>query len=140
MAIGVDKKTKFYEGEMRYKLIMDFCNVYQETFFRVGEESTPNEEPKKPWMTEKFPEYTKESAGTLCFNVDGALCVLVVNKEKPNDSIQNIVNMCLNSNITTSTYKNLSNANSYSPLYQTKFDNSYYSDRLSDLTNAGWTY
>ena len=72
MAIGTDKKTKFYEGEMKYRAIMDFVNVYSETFFRVGEESTPNEEPKKPWMTEKFPEYTKESAGTLCFNVDGA--------------------------------------------------------------------
>jgi thiol-disulfide isomerase/thioredoxin len=46
MAIGVDKKIKFYEGEMKYRNIMDFCNVYQETFFRVGEESTPNEEPK----------------------------------------------------------------------------------------------
>jgi len=96
MAIGTDKKTKFYEGEMRYKLIMDFCNVYQETFFRVGEESTPNEEPKKPWMTEKFPEYTKESAGTLCFNVDGALCVLVIHKEKPNDKIQNIISSIQN--------------------------------------------
>ena len=96
MAIGVDKKTKFYEGEMKYKLIMDFCNIYQETFFRVGEESTPNEEPKKPWMTEKFPEYTKESAGTLCFNVDGALCVLVIHKEKPNDKIQNIISSIQN--------------------------------------------
>ena len=42
-------------------------------------------------MTERFPEYTKESAGTLCFNVDGALCILIVNKEKPNDQIQNIM-------------------------------------------------
>ena len=96
MAIGTDKKTKFYEGEMKYRNIMDFCNVYQETFFRVGEESTPNEEPKKPWMTEKFPEYTKESAGTLCFNVDGALCVLIINKEKPSDEIQNIMNSIQN--------------------------------------------
>ena len=96
MAIGTDKKTKFYEGEMRYRLIMDFVNVYQETFFRVGEESTPNEEPKKPWMTEKFPEYTKESAGTLCFNVDGALCVLVIDKEKPSENIQNIMNSIQN--------------------------------------------
>ena len=55
-------------------------------------------------------------------------------------SIQNIINMCLNSNITTSTYKNLNNANSYSPLYNTKFNNSYYSNRLSELTAAGWTY
>ena len=80
MAIGVDKKTKFYEGEMRYRSIMDFCNIYQETFFKVGEESTPNEEPKKPWMTEK----------------DGALCVLIINKEKPDDKIQNIMNSIQN--------------------------------------------
>lgn len=57
-----------------------------------------------------------------------------------NESIQNIVNMCINSNITDASYKNLSNENTYSPLYQTKFDNSYYSNRLSDLTNAGWNY
>lgn len=91
MAIGVDKKTKFYEGEMRYKQIFDFCNVYQETFFVVGEDTTPNEEPKKPWETEKFPEYTKESSGPLCFNVDNALCVLVVHKEKPNENIQKAI-------------------------------------------------
>ena len=91
MAKEVDKKTKFYEGEMKYRQIMDFCNVYQKTFFRVGEESTPNEEPKKPQMTERFPEYTKESAEALCFNVDGDLCILISNKEKPSDEIQNIM-------------------------------------------------
>lgn len=56
-----------------------------------------------------------------------------------NESIQNIVNMCINSNI-PSGKRNISNVNSYSPLYSTKFDNSYYSNRLSDLTNAGWSY
>ncbi len=96
MARDIYKKTHFYEGEMKYKSIMEFVNRFQETFFRVGEESTPNEEPKKPWMTEKFPEYTKESAGTLCFNVDGALCVLIINKEKPSEGIQNIMNSIQN--------------------------------------------
>lgn len=57
-----------------------------------------------------------------------------------NESIQNIVNMCLNSNITASYYKNLSNVSSYSPLLQTKFDNSYYQNRWQELTDAGWTY
>jgi len=56
-----------------------------------------------------------------------------------NESIQHIVNMCINSNI-PSGKRNISNVNSYSPLFSTKFDNSYYSDRLSDLTNAGWSY
>ena len=46
---------------------------------------------KKHFMTERFPKYTKERAGTLLFNVDGSLCVLNVNKEKPNDQIQNIM-------------------------------------------------
>ena len=57
-----------------------------------------------------------------------------------NESIQNIVNMCINSNITDVTYKNINNKNSYSPLYSTKFDSTYYSNRLEDLTNAGWKY
>lgn len=57
-----------------------------------------------------------------------------------NESIQNIVNMCLNSNITTSTYKNLNNTNQYSPLAYSKFDSSYYMNRWTDLSNAGWSY
>lgn len=90
MAIGVDKKTKFYEGETKYKPIMDFCNIYQETFFVVGSDSTPNDAPKKPWMTEKFPEITIESGNEICFKVDGTICVFLINKEKPNEQLENI--------------------------------------------------
>ena len=56
-----------------------------------------------------------------------------------NDSIQNIVNMCINSNISSSA-KNLSTNYYYSPLYGTKFNNSYYQNRWQELTDAGWTY
>jgi surface protein len=56
-----------------------------------------------------------------------------------NATIQNIVNMCINSNV-PSNKRNLSTDNEFSPLYDTKFDNSYYTNRLSDLTNAGWSY
>ena len=93
MAIGVDKKTKFFEGEMKYKKIFDFCNVYQETFFVVGEDRTPSDEPMKPWMKEKFPEYTKNSANELCFNADQAICVVLINKEEVGDfDFNNIIN------------------------------------------------
>jgi hypothetical protein len=91
MAIGVDKKRKFFEGEMKYKFIRDFANIYQETFFRVQEDTTPVDEPKKPYMLEKYPEYTKESSGPLCFNVDNALCVLLINKEKPSEKYENLM-------------------------------------------------
>lgn len=66
-----------------------------------------------------------EQAFTYCNNLSNA-------------SIQNIVNMCLNApNVT---YKNLSNTNWYSPLRDTKFDNSYYQNRWLELDAAGWTY
>jgi hypothetical protein len=55
MVIGVDKKTTFYKGENKFKLIFDFLNVYSETFFRVGEDkgkSTENVKQEKPWLNE----------------------------------------------------------------------------------------
>ena len=57
-----------------------------------------------------------------------------------NSTIQNIVNMCLNSNLASATYKNLRNTNTYSPLFNTKYNSSYYSNRLSELNAAGWKY
>lgn len=56
-----------------------------------------------------------------------------------NASIQNIINMCLNSNVPPQ-YRNVSNANSYSPLGGTKFSSAYYSNRLAELSQAGWAY
>lgn len=56
------------------------------------------------------------------------------------NSIQNIINMCLNSNITSNRYKNLNTQNLYSPFYYTNITSSKYSNRLSELTAAGWTY
>ena len=57
-----------------------------------------------------------------------------------NSSVQNIVNLVLNCNVTNTIQKNLSNANIYSPLYGTKFSRMYYSNRLTELSAAGWNY
>lgn len=57
-----------------------------------------------------------------------------------NNSIQNIVNMCLNSNITNTSFKNLRNTNYYSPFYETNIANTRYQNRWTELTAAGWTY
>lgn len=93
MVISVDKKTKFYEGENKFKLLFDFLNVYSETFFRVGEDKTKTNETTKqdkPWLNEKLPELTKDSANEVCFKVDGVVCVLLVNKEKPSEDLVNL--------------------------------------------------
>ena len=55
-------------------------------------------------------------------------------------AIQNIINMCLNSKITSTTYKNLSNANSSSVFYSTNIMNTRYQNRWTELTAAGWNY
>lgn len=102
MIIGVnDKKPKFYEGDNKYKLIFDFMNVYSETFFKVGEDKTKSSEitkVDKPWLNDvkkykiklkfqRFPELTSESGNEICFKVDGIVCVLLVNPEKPNEKL-----------------------------------------------------
>jgi hypothetical protein len=94
MALAVnDKKPKFYEGENKYKLIFDFLNVYSETFFKVGEDktkATDQTKQDKPWLNEKLPELTKESSSDICFKVDGVVCVVLINKEKPSDELINL--------------------------------------------------
>lgn len=55
-----------------------------------------------------------------------------------NSSIQNIINMCLNSNI--STYKNLMNNNYSSPFSGTNITNTRYQNRWAELSEAGWSY
>ena len=55
------------------------------------------------------------------------------------DALNSIYNMCINA--TSVSQKNLSNSSSYSPLYGTKFNNSYIpSSFKTRLTAAGWTY
>jgi len=54
-------------------------------------------------------------------------------------SIQNIINMCLNSRV-QSTWRNLSTSNSISPFYNSNVSRTKYQNRWSELTQAGWSY
>ena len=55
------------------------------------------------------------------------------------NALNSIYNMCINA--TSVSQKNLSNSSPYSPLYRTKFNNSYIpSSFKTRLTAAGWTY
>ena len=71
--------------------------------------------------------YTFERAFCYCNNLSTA-------------SIHNIINMCLNSNVTSTWLKTLNTGNSYSPFYNTNITSSRYSNRLSELSAAGWNY
>lgn len=54
-------------------------------------------------------------------------------------SIQNIINICLNSNIKAE-YRNLQISNSSSPFYNTNISNTKYENRWTELTEAGWVF
>ena len=85
------------------------------------------------WNLVDIPELDTHSARSLTYMFHNC-------NNLSNSAIQNIVNMCLNCNITNSNYMNLNNTNSNSPLYETIFNSMYYSNRLSELSNAGWSY
>lgn len=61
-----------------------------------------------------------------------------------NESVINIVKMCINSNVyrigTFISYRNLNTSNTRSPLYGTKFNSSYYSNLTSELDSKNWKY
>jgi surface protein len=56
------------------------------------------------------------------------------------DSIDRIINMCLNAVNMASTEKTLLTTSTRSPFYKTNITNSRYTNRLSELSAAGWTY
>ena len=76
-----------------------------------------------PFINAKFS--TVEELAGMCHNLSNA-------------SVINVIKMVLNS--TQYSYKNLMVNNMYSPLRDTKFTSNYYTEYLSDLTNAGWVY
>jgi len=76
-----------------------FLNVFSETFFRVGEDKArPSEVTKseKPWLHEKLPELNKESGDDICFKAEGSVCVILINKETPDESLINKFNALQN--------------------------------------------
>lgn len=95
MVLGVGaKKPDFFEGETKFKNVFDFINIYSETFFKVGEDKTKASETTKedkPWLNEKLPELNEKSANDICFKVDGVICVIIANNEKPQGSLNEIV-------------------------------------------------
>lgn len=77
-----DAKPQKYEGtEFSYQAIFDFINIYSETFVFRNEEEEVKSSAAKPWLNEKVPQLTSDSANDICLKKDGALCVIYIVKE-----------------------------------------------------------
>lgn len=77
-----EKKPIEYKGEINYTDIFDFLNIYSEQFV-VGGGSSLDGAGDKPWLTEAIPELNSKSANDICYNANGALCVIVFSDAKP---------------------------------------------------------
>jgi hypothetical protein len=63
-----DGKPIKYEGEdFSYQALFDFINIYSETFVFRGDMEEVKSGATKPWMNEKLPQLTSDSANDVCF-------------------------------------------------------------------------
>jgi len=77
-----DQKPIFYDSDdYSYSEIFKFINVYSETFIFPGDEEVKDVKASKPWLQEKVPELTGQSANDICLKKDGALCVIYAAKD-----------------------------------------------------------
>jgi len=80
-----------YEGkEYNYQAIFDFINIYSETFVFRNDDTPVVSAASRPWLSEKVPQITSDSADDICLKKEGALCVIYVAKDaaeaKANDA------------------------------------------------------
>jgi thioredoxin-like negative regulator of GroEL len=80
-----DKPLAEYSGELNFKEIFDFVNIYSETFVPGGKAQSSSLG-AKPWNEQSVPELFKLSADDICFGKDGALCGILLSNEAPSEA------------------------------------------------------
>lgn len=85
-----DSKPKVYEGDMKYRPIFEFLNIYSEVFVIGETEDQPQQSSgPKPWRNELVPELNSASASDICFGSEGLLCaVFIVNGKINSDQTE----------------------------------------------------
>lgn len=77
-----DTKHQKYDGkDFSYQAIFDFINIYSETFVFRNDEQVAVSAASKPWLSERVPQVTSDSADDICLKKEGALCVIYVAKD-----------------------------------------------------------
>ena len=83
LLLNSDGKPQAYDGDMKYRPLFEFLNIYSEVFV-TGAHAQPPAAPK-PWRTEDLPELTWASNGDLCFERENILCAIFVSSTKPEE-------------------------------------------------------
>jgi len=81
--LNSDGKVQPYDGEMKFRSLFEFLNIYSEVFVTGGSAQPPAA--PKPWRTADLPELTQASASDLCFDHENALCAIFISSTKPEE-------------------------------------------------------
>jgi len=79
------KPIKYDSKDFSYSGIFEFINVHSQIFVDPNakeNEPTKTSSASKPWMIPNVPQMTKDSANDICLKKDGALCVMMIVKNK----------------------------------------------------------
>jgi len=71
---SLDSKPQVFQGEMKYRPIFEFLNIYSEVFIVGAADGTPAT--PKPWRSDPVPELTAASASDICFGKEGLICAV----------------------------------------------------------------
>lgn len=82
LLVKSDNRIQPYEGEMKYRAIFEFLNIYSEVFV-VGETDSTQAVPKS-WRSDSVPELTAASANEVCFSKEGLVCAVFITNGKIN--------------------------------------------------------
>ena len=86
-----EKAPIMYDGDdFSYSALFEFINTYSETFVAPNSDNEEVESrASKPWLSEKVPFLSKESANDICLKKDGILCViyLVPNASQSDEAV-----------------------------------------------------
>ena len=88
-----DPKPHEYKGEINFRSIFNFLNVFSETFVSGGTEEGIE---SKPWRTSPVPELFKQSADDICLKHEGSLCAIYILNDKPSDDLVSIAKLISN--------------------------------------------
>lgn len=83
-----DNKSYDYSGDLKFRGIFDWLNVYAETFVSGGTDAVLS---VKPWMNQVVPQLTKQSADDICYKHEGFLCAILFLESAPDDSLTTII-------------------------------------------------
>ena len=78
---GTDTKPQVYKGELKYRHMFEFINIYSEVFVVADEKGAAPV--IKPWKSDAVPELHQASAQDVCFSKEGFICAIFLTNTKP---------------------------------------------------------